>query len=248
MATNHNYKTGTYNGILLHMIRTRASNITLKNLRCNKNLKQSGYYGVNGGFFNFATASVNPRRVISLAKIDGAVVGPNANDGNSNNWNGGGIIVWNGRQLSALFNKPNTDAANIAGTSAVGTWAQGGISLWLGYSNYNSAVATGNGGARPVQAQNGIDAARTALVADMDTNYVYLIVTVDACDYKNLRQAIQEYFGITDGSAVNSRYAGIMLDGSGSTQMKVNRANGEDVEILGDGRGLAEIIVLKDET
>lgn len=82
----------------------------------------------------------------------------------------------------------------------------------------------------------------------MDTNYVYLIVTEDACNYKNFRQAIQEYFGITDGSAVNSRYAGVMLDGSGSTQMKVNRANGEDIEILGDGRGLAEIIVLKDGT
>ncbi|EOS66632.1 hypothetical protein C816_00773 [Oscillibacter sp. 1-3] len=66
MATNHNYKTGTYNGILLHMIRTRARNITLKNLRCYKNLKESGYYGVNGGFFNWP-GGTNGRRVISLA-------------------------------------------------------------------------------------------------------------------------------------------------------------------------------------
>ena len=247
MATNHNYKTGTYNGILLHMIRTRASNITLKNLRCYKNLKESGYYGVNGGFFNWP-GSTNGRRVISLAKVDGHVVGPNANDGNSNNWNGGGIIVWNGRQLSALFNKPSTDAANIAGTSAVGTWAQGGISLWLGYSDYDTAVASGNGGEKPAQAYDDGVAARTALVADMNINYVYLIATENACNYKNFRKAIQEYFDITDGGKVNSRYAGVMLDGGGSTQMKVNRSNGKDVEILGDSRGLAEIIVLKDET
>ena len=248
MAKNHNYKTGTYNNLLLHMIRTKASNITLKNLRCKQSLKASGYYGVNGGFFNFSTASTNPRRVISLAKVDGAVVGPNPNDGNSNNWNGGGIIVWNGKQLSALFNKPNTDAADIAGTSTAGTWAQGGISLWLGYSDYNTAVATGNGGTRPAQTQNNSRSARTALVADMESNYVYLIVTETPCDYKNLRKAIQAYFNISEGNKVDSRYAGLMLDGSGSTQMKVNRENGEDIEITGDGRSLAEVIVLKDET
>lgn len=248
MAENHYYKTGTYNGLLLHMIRTKASNITLKNLRCKQSLKESGYYGVNGGFFNLPSSPKNPGRVISLAKIDGDVVGPDEKDGNSNNWNGGGIIVWNGRQLSALFNEPNTDASDIPGTSARGTWAQGGISFWLGYSDYYDAVETGNGGTRPAQTSDGNLRARTAMVADMDTNYVYLIVTENECNYKAFRKAIQEYFDITDGSRVDSRYAGIMLDGGGSTQMKVNRSNGQDVELLGDGRDIAEVIVLKDET
>lgn len=248
MAKNHVYIKTTYNGLTLHMIRTDASNITLKNLRCSKNLKQSGYYGVNGGFFNVASAPKNPRRVISLAKVDGDVVGPNANDGNSNNWNGGGIIVWNGKKLSALFNKPNTDAANISGTSKVGTWAQGGISLWLGYTDYSSAVATGNGGTRPEQSLDTSSSARTAMVADMDRNYVYLIVTENNCNYENLRTAIQGYFSITDGSAVNTRYAGLMLDGGGSSQLRITRSTATDVEISGDGRGLAEVIVLKDAT
>lgn len=251
MANNHTYIETTYNGLTLHMIRTDASNITLKNLRCYKNLKQSGYYGINGGFFNLANAPTNPRRVISLAKVDGDVVGPNANDGNSNNWCGGGIIVWNGTKLSALFNNPVTDAADISGTSKAGTWAQGGISLWLGYSDYWNAVATGNGGTRPEQVLRSIKKARTGLVADMNRNHVYLIVTADKCNYDNFRAAIQGYFSITDGSAVNARYAGLMLDGSGSSQLRITRSTATDVEIWGDEsdkRYLAEVIVLKDVT
>ena len=248
MSNNHVYIKTTYNGLTLHMIQTDPSNITLKNLRCEKNLKQSGYYGINGGFFNFANAPTRPRRVISLAKVDGDVVGPNAEDGNSNNQNGGGIIVWDGSKLSALFSKPNTDAADIPGTSRAGTWAQGGISLWLGRSDYWNAVATGNGGTRPAQTASTPKSARTGLVADMNRNLVYLIVTTDKCNYSEFRTAIQGYFSITDGSSVNARYAGLMLDGRGSSQLRVTCSTIPDVEISGDGRGLAEVIVLKDNT
>lgn len=243
MATNHTYRTGTYNGILLHMLRTHASNITLKNLRCEKTLKESGYYGCNGGFFNFPNSATNPKRVISLAKVNGGVVGPNSNDGNQNNYTGGGVILWNGNSLVCLFSRPDDDASTMPNTSAYGTWAQGGISFWLGYKDfYNAAI--NEVGYKPDQMVERSTAKRTAMIADLDTDNVYLIATENECDYIDFRAAIQSAFDITDGNSTNSRYKGIMLDGGGSTQFRANRSNGADVTIV-QSRKLAEVIVLR---
>lgn len=242
MAKNHTYEKITCNGMALHILGTAASNITLKNLQCKKTLKQSGEYGCNGGFFNFADASQNPRRVISLAKVDGHVVGPNDNDGNINN-NGAGVILWNGSQLVCLTNHLEAHVDDIPDTDEEGTWAQGGISFWLGYSDFRNATIK-EMGYTPAQI-NGNSTGRTAMVADLNTNTIYLIVTRASCSYGSFRTAIQQKFGIKDGSSVNERYKGIMLDGSASSQMKANNSSGKDVEITAT-RALAEIIVLRD--
>lgn len=57
MATNYTRRSYTAsNGINLKIIKTAASNIKLVDLGGSKNLKQSGYTGINGGFFTWGTS------------------------------------------------------------------------------------------------------------------------------------------------------------------------------------------------
>ena len=79
-------------------MKTNASNIMLRNLKCEHNLFDRIYFGINGGFFSW-TKNGNRYRVLNLAKCDGAVVGPNSDDGISNGWLGGGVIYWDGKYL-----------------------------------------------------------------------------------------------------------------------------------------------------
>lgn len=99
-------------------------------------------------------------------------------------------------------------------------------------------------GYKPDQMVERSTAKRTAMVADLDTDNVYLIATENECDYIDFRAAIQSAFDITDGNNTNSRYKGIMLDGGGSAQFRANRGNGADVTIV-QSRKLAEVIVLR---
>lgn len=113
MATNHTYSTGKYGtkSIELHIIKTSASNIKLVNLREKQTLKQSEYYGTNGGFFNMGSGGQS----ISIGIYNGTVVGSD-----KNNWNGGGILAWNGSVISAYRKKQN--ASDVSFWHNNGTW------------------------------------------------------------------------------------------------------------------------------
>lgn len=248
MPTQYEYITKTSkNGIKLHIMKTNASNIMLRNLKCEHNLFDRIYFGINGGFFSW-TKNGNRYRVLNLAKCDGAVVGPNSDDGISNGWLGGGVIYWDGKYLKCLTGEPTIEASEIPGTKDTGTWAQGGYSMWLGDKKAKE---------RSLEEVNNDDQygylsnsakGRTALVADLTYKKVYLIVTPSSNTFTTFKQAIEEYLNITEGDTASSRYKGIMLDGSGSSQMKAKNSSGDVVEIRGDERNLCEIIALRNAT
>lgn len=66
---------------------------------------------------------------------------------------------------------------------------------------------------------------------------------------QDFRDAIMEYFDIPESSSVSSRYKGILLDGSDSTQMKVLNDYGNKVTIYNSkaNRSLCSIVALRNK-
>lgn len=174
--------------------------------------------------------------ILSLAKCDGTVLC------SSNNWLGAGAIYWNSKVLNAITGNRQLTTSDILGINRTGTWAQGGYSMFLGasdaYSRAMADVGQDDGGYLRYSASG-----RTALVADILNQKVYLIVTNSTNTYSSFRSAIEDYLGITVGNP-SGQYKGIMLDGSGSSQMAVNGT----YIASGDQRELYEVIALRNAT
>lgn len=237
MATN--YTCATYSGVELHIIQTDAQNIKPVNLMntARTSMEDTNYYGVNGGFFNMS----GDNRTLNIALENGNVVGPYRNDysnGFENNI-GSGAISWNGSQLSTTYSVEYADQLSIYGNS--GTWAQGGIGLWLGYYDWENQFKI----QKNADAYLDRKSQKTAIVADMNGNLVYLVVTEDNVSTADFRAALQDYLGIFDGAQANNTYQGLLLDGSGSSQMRARSSNGSIVNIKGDSRNLSQIITLR---
>ena len=236
MATT--YLTNTYEDVSLHIIKTAASNIQLINQlnTTRKSMQNSGYYGINGGFFN----PTGDNRTLNIALNNGQCVGPYLNNfmngyGNSV---GTGAIIWNGSRLSVATNVKYAEAYENAQT----VWMQGGIAFWLGINDWADRFL----------AQDGVDSGyltgytkRTAMVADMNRSEVHLIVTEDLVNAASFRDAIQSYLGIHDGAQANNSYQALSLDGGGSSQMRARTSSGNIVNVTGDSRQLSQIITLK---
>lgn len=89
-------------------------------------------------------------------------------------------------------------------------------------------------------------ALRTAIVGEITTGYVNLIVTLDSTNFETFRGAIQQYFGITETSQYNYYYQGVMLDGGSSTSFRAKNYNtGGSYELGNTGVALPQIIALK---
>lgn len=233
MTTNYTRKSYTAsNGIKLDVIKTDASNIMLVDLAGKKNLAESGYTGVNGGFFSYASGNI-----LSLAKCDGKVLC------DSNNWLGAAAIYWNSKALNYINGDRQLTASDIPGTSRTGTWAQGGYYMWLGADDALDRamddVGQDDGGYL-----TGTATGRTALVADIIHQDVYLIVTNNSNRFITFCRAIEEYLDITPGSVPSGQFHGVMLDGGGSSQLCDKGVFIAD----GDKRDLHEAIVLRDDT
>ena len=233
---NHNYISVTLNGVPLHIIETSADNIEMVNLQRRSTLSNSGYFGINGGFFN----SNVPGDItcLNIATNGSNPVGPNGTGGI--NGLGFAAIVNDGGQLKLL--EPVIETIDEIVDKCEGTliWAQGGGNLALGDSGWTlgdlrfgpDAIANSQG--------------RTAMVANTATNKVYLVVQ-RATSNKTVvgfRNAIQQYFGITSTS---TDYVGILLDGGGSSALRAKNSLSATVSVDG-GRPLCQIVALKDAT
>lgn len=246
------------NGICaLHIIKTAASNIKLTTLNTAedgenpldvmKTLAQTNYIGVNGGFFLSDITSIGgtprPQQLVNIATQDGNVVGPSWEG--TNNGTGTGAVGWNGSQLSCYTNV--TSKNNISFSGNPGTWVQGGIALWLGYSQWRTKVDAQKGDKEYLVDEDYLTegSSRTAMIAQMNTNEVYLIMTTGAPTFAEFRTAVQLYFGINDGAQANNSIQGVMLDGGISSQMRVkDGAYIQNLPLLGN-RKLAQLVVLK---
>lgn len=252
MATKHTYHTGTYSGKTLHVLSTPASNIRLYNLKGTSSLINSAYYGINGGFFSW-----DSNKALNIALSDGAAIGP-GDVGTDNNWAGGGVISWNG--VSVKFNAPIQEMGKLdedVRSGQSGTWAQGGHSMYLGNKNwlskmYGDVLQTVDEHNPDLDKIVNNSSYRTGLVADKTTKMVHLVVTLSGCTFSTFRAAIQSYLGISDGSSDSTRYVGLFLDGSYSSQMKAKNTSNNVITVAnldsGAYRKLHQIIVLRSAT
>ena len=251
MAQYHTYHNGTYSGINLHVLTTNASNIQLVNLNEKSSLKGSSYYGINGGFF-----VMGENLLISLALNNGYQVGP-GEQGTDNKWNGGGAIAWNGYAFEVYtpIQTKSQLSSKVAGGSSnclPGTWAQGGYSMFLGASDWYSRIKSELSGADPSADQT--KAGGSGMVADTLSKTVHLYVTKDVTSFTTFRRAVQAHIGISDGGNVNSRYKGLFLDGSYSSQMKAKKPDGSstvvnvDWSAEGKVRSLTQIVALRNNS
>ena len=149
-----------------------------------------------------------------------------------------GVVAWNGSQVSCYGDV--THASQISFLSSSGTWGQGGIALWLGWSNWEAQVDN-----QPAASQYkpALENGRTTLIANMSTNKAYLIITTAPVTMATFRSAIQGYLGITDGAQASNTYQGVMLDGGSSTQLKAKNSSNATVNV-GHTNPVSEIVAL----
>lgn len=214
---NQTYETS--NG--LHIINVSGKNIKLINQSASgsaKTLAATNYSGINGSFFDMDGTN----NLLTIAYQDGKCLGRSGVYGRQNRV-GGCVIAWNGSNVCWHENIEWAD--DLLGTGSAylktGTWMQGGIGLWLGYSGwltpYNaqddgSANSYNDGTARP----------RTGLIGCLtgsNAGTVKLVVTNGSMTVPNFRAAIQGYLRLTDGASASRVYQALMLDGGISTQM-----------------------------
>jgi uncharacterized repeat protein (TIGR02543 family) len=254
--TNYTYDKHIEGSITLHIIKTNANNIRLANLGGTKTLKSSSYVvGINGGYFS--------SRPLNIAVSDGKSVGdPN----NYNNWIGSGVLHYNSNIGITDIGNRDQDSGN--GKTGINwnsyIWAQGGILMCLGDSNWETnankfttdprnntyKIPVGPNindfSAWPVSGSityNGkiISAnarQRTAIVADKNTKEVYLIVTNNSATMAKFRELIKNYL-VNKQKKNLANCEGFFLDGGGSAQLKCKEAS-----LTGDGRSLYQIVYL----
>jgi len=162
----------------------------------------------------------------------------------STDWISATVELWRGTTKLNSWSSSGAESVSVDETQRVsssGTWAQGGISLSLGNSGWAS-IFTAEYSGLPVTSKS---TGRSAMIADVTSNLVYLIVTNTTDNTVTmLRSGIQSFLGISDGSSNHPRCKGILLDGGGSSQLKAKDMFNSSVSLTGDGRYLTQIIKL----
>jgi len=217
---NYTYEeTVATNGMDLHVVRTRPSNITLKSI--NGNVTVAPYYGINGGFFY-------QQALVSMAIVDDIPVNGAQGEygsGEENMKYARGTLVWDGA-TDSLSVQVVSRQSELQVTDRSSYWAQGGISMgldlgdagWVGRSIAENA---------PFADEPRL---RSALAYDREGD-LYLIVSSSLGTLAEFREAILEKVG--GGELTN----GIFLDGDGSSQMRVRERS-----LKGDGRPVVQMI------
>ncbi|TQR46735.1 hypothetical protein [Paenibacillus popilliae] len=220
-------------GTVLHVISTDPSNIQFKLLNGKSTLANSGYYGINGGYFTFGKKD----ETLHIAVMDDKTVTgkgqwvPNSGgyNGISTGKKGGGTIVWDGK-TDTLSLQDVHGMGDIKVSNRNNYWAQGGVSMTLNDDEKWKKIANDEGIAGMTQKKE-----RTAMLFESGSkdSKIKLIVTNNEITASAFRAAIKEKYG--------SGAKAIFLDGSDSSQLKCKEATIEGNE----KRNLQQIIVLK---
>jgi hypothetical protein len=228
LANPHQYryeKLKASNGIELYTIRTTPDNIRLQVIE--KNVTNTSYYGINGGFFWEGA-------LLSIAVLNGQPIKGKPGEYGSGWYNTGtdlklkrGTLVWD--DVSKRFTiQVVTHAGQLVVVDKQHFWAQGGVSMSLG-------VEAGWENQMILENMPSYDEGhkRTGIVYDQQQN-LYMIVTPTLCTIEQFRSAILEKLG-------NHRLIdGIFLDGDGSSQMQARY-----VQLNGDQRLVSQMLALK---
>lgn len=207
------------NGMELHYLRTRPSNVSLAPVH--NNVTAESYYGINGGFFY-------QEALLSIAVVNDVPVNEEKGYGTGaeNAKYARGTLVWDGAsdKLSVQVVRRSSE---LTVTDRSQFWAQGGISMGIGKNE--SWIEQSAAESAPLPDQLCL---RSAAVYDEEGN-LYLIVSATKATLADFRAAILERIG--EGRLVD----GIFLDGDGSSQMR-NR----EIKLRGDGRPVVQMIRL----
>ncbi len=222
MATNYTYDTVTSNGINLNYIKTSPNNVAPTYINPPKAMSHTGYYGINGGYFN------NNFSILSIAVVNNLPVNGIAGDINggwANQNYDRGTLVWDqtARQYSVQVVRR---ASELSVSDKNNYWAQGGISMCLDKNDQDWKAQMEAEHLSLTETDR-----RSALVYNSGLN-IWLVTTSNRCTAGAFRSAISN--GIGNNTLVN----GIFLDGGSSASMRCK-------EFYMDANFLPEIIRLK---
>lgn len=202
------------NGITIYLIQTDASKINIVNLTTSANpmgqkVSESGYYGINGSFFNTTTGVIE-----NIAFQDGEAQG-GFKGGGENNQNGDSLIYYKNKSVYYANGVKSSSSNKVP--KVANSWAQGGFGLYLGFSGWNELFEAEN----PSTDITGTPSFRTGMVCNTSTNAIYLVMCRIQVSVKDFRQAIMDKCGINDGNGNpnNPYWRAIMLDGGRSAQI-----------------------------
>lgn len=238
---SHTYSQYNYNTKTLRIIQADPKNIKLVNFVKEtgnpKQLRNTSYFGVNGSWFN----SGGNNNILNIAYQSGKCMGTSGTDGKKNTV-GSGLTLWTG---SALRHYDDVLSINDIDLPTVqNSWAQGGIALHLGNKNWKSLVEDQPNGGYYLDGND----RRTAMVADLTSKKIYLIMTNLDSSFSEFRDALCDYLNISDrSSSDNSRYKGLMLDGGASSQLRAKTSDNVIVNMPAIGvitRAVAQAITV----
>jgi uncharacterized protein YigE (DUF2233 family) len=209
------------NGVIIHVMRSHPQDIQLPSIH--KNVADSGFYGINGGFFWL-------EHLLSIA-VENDVPSQGAAEEYGSGWYNvkypRGTLVYDqaSKQLTVQV-VSSVDELKVTDRSHY--WAQGGVSMNLSDPVYWEDVM--NIEVLPFADDTRL---RSGIVYDQD-GFVYLIVSTTQCTASQFRSAIMELeYPLIDG---------IFLDGDGSSQMLT-----DEISIPGDGRKITQMIRIKSQ-
>jgi len=218
-AREYNYaKAEASNGFMMHYLKAKPSNVKLETI--NGTVADSGYVGINGGFFYSG-------QLLSIGVVNGYPVNKEfgkPGDGSENVRYARGTLVWDG-QANYLSVQVVSQATEVKVKDYTRFWAQGGISMSLQDDEGWHEQAMLENAPFPDEPR-----LRSAAVYD-DTGMVYLIVSETKGTLAQFRDAIKEQIG--DGKLVD----GIFLDGDGSSQLY-----SEEASLPGDNRPVVQML------
>lgn len=251
MAKSHTCAQNTYTisgkSVTLYEICTRSSNIKVSSFSRRyhqtgtvKTLSASGEYGINASWFD--NSSGGDHHIMNLAYQNGVRQGCILNDADVHEVHGvlpDGFTNSVGKSAIYRANGSLGFSSNIVNSSSSlvsnSTWLQGGINLFLGDSSWSTKFNNES------ESSYNSPARRSAMVADLANDRVYLFVVDQAVSPATLRAAIMKRLSIQDGNTTH-KYRGIMLDGGGSTQMVGATIN------IPPTREVPQIVGLNDKT
>ena len=249
MAKSHTCAQNTYTisgkSVTLYEISTRSSNIKVMSFarkhnqaKMVKTLPESGEYGINASWF----AIDGDKHIMNLAYQNGERQGSILKDSDVREVHGvlsDGFTNSVGKSVIFRANGVLGFSSNIVNSSSSlvsnSTWLQGGINLFLGDSDWSTKFNNEGGSAYLSPAK------RSAMVADLMNDKVYLFAVTQNISPSTFRTAIMKRLSIQEGNTAY-KYFGIMLDGGGSTQMA-----GDTISILST-RPIPQIVGLNDKT
>jgi hypothetical protein len=244
MATNYTHTNVTKNGVDLSIIKTPGWNIVMGGLKQAGTLASPvGYYGINGGFFEYSGQPnyQNGANTKYIALNNGkGIYGNGAYDGFENRM-GRACLSYNSSTSKLVWKGQYVESANDLGANDR-YWAQGGPSFKFGLKDglWEDVLKS------EIKPENfdPSSAYQAAICANLDTKYVYLIVSKTKAKVSSFRKALHDYLVVPNTATSEHAYiVGILLDSGGSASL---RCAEDSFQATSSTRKLSQIIALRD--